>query len=73
MADMDSKLESRFVYDYGEVAFVGGVGKGARLASWLKCLKGRLAGFRFSIPKLQENVYSDRHPSVVSRKFLYND
>lgn len=63
MADMDSKLESRFVYDYGEVAFVGGVGKGARLTSWLKCQKGRLAGFRFSIPKLQENVYSDRHPS----------
>jgi hypothetical protein len=29
MADMDSKLESRFVYDYGEVAFIGGVGKGA--------------------------------------------
>ncbi len=67
MVDATAHSHPPFVYDYGYVAFVGGMTAGSRVASWLLKLKGRAGGFRFTIPKLQENVFSDRHPSHTRR------
>jgi hypothetical protein len=63
VADMHASSSDRFVHDYGEVAFIGTFGKGTRLAKWLRNLRGQTAGFKFMIPKLQDNAVSDRFPS----------
>lgn len=64
MADTHANhRKARFVYDYGHVAFLGGTKRGAQVASWLKNLKGRVSNFKFTIPKLQDNIFSDRWPS----------
>lgn len=67
MVDAASLSHQPFVYDYGYVAFVGGMTAGSRVSSWLLKLKGRAGGFGFAIPKLQENVFSNRHPSHTRR------
>jgi hypothetical protein len=56
-----------FVHDYGHVAFVSGMTRGARVAAWLLKRKGKAGTFSFTIPQLQENVFSDWHPSHTSR------
>jgi hypothetical protein len=58
---------ARFVYDYGEVAFIGTSGNGTRLATWLTKLRGQTAGFKFTVPKIHDNVFSYRHPSHTRR------
>lgn len=67
MVDAASVSHPPFVYDYGYVAFVGGMTAGSRVSSWLLKLKGRAGGFSFVIPKLQENVFSSRYPSHTRR------
>jgi hypothetical protein len=67
MVDAAAWAHPPFVHDYGHVAFVGGVTAGSRVSSWLLKLKGRAGGFSFVIPKLQENVFSDRYPSHTRR------
>lgn len=63
MTDTHAKRKAQFVYDYGHVAFLGGTKTGAQVASWLRNLKGRVSNFKFTIPKLQDNIFSDRWPS----------
>ena len=70
MLDTHLNSRTRFVYDYGYVAFVGRTGKGSRVASWLKNRKGRVASFKFAIPQLQENVFSNRYPSHTKREMF---
>ena len=67
MVDASAQAHSSFVHDYGHVAFVGGATAGPRVSTWLRKLKGRVVDFSFMIPKLQENVFSDRYPSHTSR------
>lgn len=67
MIDAAAQAQAPFVHDYGHVAFVGGTAAGSRLSSWLLKLKGKVGDFRFVIPKLQENVFSNRYPSHTSR------
>jgi hypothetical protein len=67
MVDAAARAHPPFVHDYGHVAFVGGIIVGSRVSSWLLKLKGQAGGFRFVIPKLQENVFSDRYPSNTRR------
>jgi hypothetical protein len=67
MVDASAHPQLTFTHDYGHVAFLGGATTGARVSSWLLKLKGRLGGFRFVIPKLQDNVFTDRYPSHTSR------
>src|SRR5260221_4310737 len=65
MADAPAAFVPTFSYDYGRIAFIGGTIKGSRLASWIVRLKGGMSHFRFGIPKLQDNVHSNRYPSHV--------
>lgn len=67
MVDASAQEHPTFVHNYGHVAFVGGATTGSRVSSWLLKLKGRAKHFSFVIPKLQENVFSDRYPSHTSR------
>lgn len=67
VADMHASSSARFVYDYGDVAFIGTFGKGSRLATWLTKLRGQAAGFQFVVPKLHDNVSSYRHASHTRR------
>lgn len=67
MVDAAAKAHPPLVYDYGHVAFVGGTTAGSRISSWLKKLKGKVGNFSFVIPKLQNNVFSDRYSSHTSR------
>ena len=70
MSDTHLSSRARFVYNYGHVAFLGGTVNGVRLGSWLKNRKGRVAGFNFVIPQLQENIFSDRYPSHTKREMF---
>lgn len=67
MVDAAALKHEAFVYDYGHVAFLSAMTTGSRVSSWLLKLKGRVSDFRFVIPKLQDNVFSDRYPSYISR------
>lgn len=67
MVDAATQAHTAFVYDYGPVAFVSGATSGSRVSTWLRKLKGKVGDFKFVIPKLQENVFSDRYPSHISR------
>lgn len=67
IADAGTEAPSKYIYDYGRVAFIGGVTRGVRVSSWLLKLKGKAGNFSFLIPKLQENIFSDRYPSHISR------
>jgi hypothetical protein len=67
MVDAAGQAHPAFVYDYGHVAFLSGTTAGSRVSSWLQKLKGKVGDFKFVIPKLQENVFSDRYPSHISR------
>lgn len=67
MVDIPAVSSSAFSYDYSHTAFVGGTVRGSRLASWLLRRKGGIGRFRFVIPKVQENIRSERYPSHVPR------
>lgn len=69
MADAPTASLPPFSYDYGHIAFMGRTIKGSRLASWLLRLKGRMGQFRFVIPKLHDNVNSNRYPSHLRGDF----
>lgn len=71
MADAGAVTTLPFNYNYGDVAFIGGTTGGSRVSSWLRKLKGKANNFRFDIPKLQENVFSDRYPSHTSRDIFF--
>jgi Putative DNA-binding domain len=67
MVDAAGQAHPSFVYDYGHVAFLSGTTTGSRVSKWLLKLKGKVGDFKFVVPKLQENVFSDRYPSHISR------
>jgi hypothetical protein len=71
MVDAAAQPHRSFVYDYGHVAFAGGMNAGSRVSSWLRKLKGRAGDFNFVIPKLHENVSSHRYPSHINRDMSF--
>jgi hypothetical protein len=66
MVDVPAVSKVSFSYDYGHVVFLGGAIKGSRIASWLLRRKGSFRKLRFEVPKLQENIHTNRYPSDVS-------
>lgn len=67
MVDAAGQAHPAFVYDYGDVAFLSGKTLGSHVSSWLQRLKGKVGNCHFVIPKLQENVFSNRYPSHTIR------
>lgn len=67
MIDASAQPHPTFSYNYGHVAFIGGATAGSRASAWLLNQKGSVGAFRFVIPKLQDNVFTDRYPSHMSR------